>query len=111
MHNRNVLPAHVVHHDFSHLRLGAAVPQEEQVSALESGFHAAREDDDDGRGGVCGYGEAFPQHEGGAEDEGKVEDLGGELPGLEAGDCAEHFVWLCLYVGYLGSVGGVWFRW
>jgi hypothetical protein len=31
------------------------------------------------------------QHEGGGEDEGEVEDLSGELPGLHAGEGAEHF--------------------
>ena len=92
MHNRNVLPAHIVHHHLADLRFRAPVPEKEEIATLESGFHAAGEDDDDGRGGVCGYREALPEHEGGAEDEGEVEDLGGELPGLEAGDCAEHFV-------------------
>jgi len=102
MYNGNVLPTHIVHHYFSHLCLYAPIPQKEQVSTLESGFHAARQHDDDGRGGVGGYGEPFPEHEGGGEDEGEVEDLGGKLPGLHAGDCAEHICggWVCL-VGWL----------
>jgi hypothetical protein len=48
VHDRDILSAHVVHNDFSHLCFHASVPEEEQVSALESRFHAAGEHDDDG---------------------------------------------------------------
>lgn len=90
MHDRDILAAHVVHYDLSHLRFDAAIPEEEQVAALESRFHAAGEDDHDGRGGVGRDGEAFPEHESGREHEGEVEDLRGHLARLEAGEGGEH---------------------
>jgi hypothetical protein len=60
--NRNVLALHVVHDDFADVGLGheVAVPEEEQVAALEGGFHAAGEDDDDRGGRVCEDRKAFP---------------------------------------------------
>lgn len=85
MHNRNILPPHIIHNHFPDLRFEAAVPEEKEVAALEGGFHAAGQDYDDGRGGVGEDGEPFPEHEGGGEYEGEVEDLGGELPGLHGG--------------------------
>lgn len=90
MHNWNILAPHIIHHHLPDLGFHAAVPQEEEVAALEGGLHGAGEDDDNGRGGVGEDGEAFPEHEGGGEDEGEVEDLGGELPGLHLGEGAEH---------------------
>ena len=52
-----------------------AIPEEEEVATLESGFHGPGQDDDDGGGGVGEDGEGFPHHEGGGEDEGEVEEL------------------------------------
>lgn len=77
MHNRYILPPHIIHHDLADLSLGRSVPEKEQVSALEGRFHAAGEDYDYGGGGVGEDGEAFPEHEGCGEDEGEVEDLSG----------------------------------
>lgn len=55
MDDRDVLSFHVVYNNLANVGLGheIAVPEEEQIAALECGFHAAREDDDNWRGGVC----------------------------------------------------------
>lgn len=62
VHNRNVLLLHIVHHYLAHLRLleVVAVPEEQEVAALEGGFHRAGEDNDDRGGGVADDAEAFP---------------------------------------------------
>lgn len=77
MHDRNILAAHVVDHHLANLRVGAPVPQEEQVAALEGRFHAAGQHHHDGRGGVRCDGQPFPEHESCGEDEREVEDLRG----------------------------------
>lgn len=101
MHDRDILPLDIINHHLPHGRLPPPVPQKQQVPALESRFHTAGQDDDDGRGGVGRDGEAFPQHEGGAEDEGEVEELGQGLAGVEGGgeEGGEHGLW--------GGVGDV----
>lgn len=52
MHNRNILPTHIIHHNLAHLRLDPSIPQKQQIPPLEGWLHAAGEDYDDGRGGV-----------------------------------------------------------
>ena len=90
MHNRDILPLDIIHHDFADLGILPAVPQEQEVTALERRLHAAGQYDDNRGRRVGSHGEAFPEHEGCAKDEREVEDLGGELPRLHIGD-AEHF--------------------
>ena len=72
MHDRYILPFDIVNHDLTHFGRLVSVPEEQEVSTLEGRFHAARQDDDDWGGGVGEDGEGFPEHEGGAEDEGEV---------------------------------------
>lgn len=105
MHDRDILPLNVIHHDLTNLRLHASIPQEQQIPPLKRGLHAPRKHDDDGRGRVGGDGEAFPEHKGGGENEGEVEDLGEELAGLEGGYCGEH----CRCIG--GEGKGVRWLW
>lgn len=45
MHDRNVLPLHVVDHDLAEFCPRATIPEEQKVTALEGGFHRAGEDD------------------------------------------------------------------
>ena len=90
MHNRDILPLDIIHHDFADLGILPAVPQEQEVAALERRLHAAGQHDNNRGRRVGGHGESFPEHEGCAEDERKVEDLGGELPRLHIGE-AKHF--------------------
>ena len=90
MHNRDILASHIIHHNLADFRIHAPIPQQQDISALKRGLHAAGQDDDDGGGGVGDDGEAFPEHEGGGEDEGEVEDLGEELARLEGGEGREH---------------------
>ena len=85
MHNRDILALDIVDDHLPNLRVQPAIPQQKDVAALKGRLHAAREDDDDWRGGVGEEAEALPHHEGGAEDEGEVEDLGEELPPGERG--------------------------
>lgn len=49
MHNWNILALHIVHDHLTNLSLlyYIAIPQDKQVSTLERGLHAPREDDDD----------------------------------------------------------------
>lgn len=82
MHDGNVLASHVIHDDLSDLGVLASVPQEQQVSSLKGRLHGSREDDDNGRAGVCDHAEPFPEHEGGAENKREVEHLGGQLARL-----------------------------
>lgn len=93
MHNRDILPLHIVYDNLADLRVlhEIAVPKEQQVAALKGRLHGAREHNDDGRGRVGDDGKAFPHHEGGGEDEGEVEDLGEGLSGVFDG--AEHGGW------------------
>ena len=90
MHNWDILPFDIIYHDFTDLGIPPAVPQEQEVAALERRLHAARQHDDNRGRRVGSHGESFPEHEGCAEDERKVEDLGDELPRLHIGE-AEHF--------------------
>ena len=86
MHNRNILPLHIVHHNLAHVGPGIPIPEEEQVSTLEGGLHGPGEDNDDGRRRVRDHAEGLPEHEGRAEDEGEVEELeGGGARGGEVG--------------------------
>lgn len=85
MHNRDILPLNIINHHLAHPRLPPPIPQKQQIPPLERRFHTAGQNDDDGRGRVGRNGEAFPQHEGGAEDEGEVEELGQGLAGVEVG--------------------------
>jgi hypothetical protein len=39
MHDRDILPLHVVHNNFAHPRIQPAVPQKEQIPSLERGLH------------------------------------------------------------------------
>lgn len=51
---------------------GLSIPEEKQVAAVESGSHRFRDDDDDGKVGVCGDAGTFPEHVEGAEGEERI---------------------------------------
>ena len=72
MHDGDILAPDIIHHHLSYFGIQAAVPEEQQVSTLESRFHTSGEDDYDGRSGVGCDTQAFPEHKGCAEDEGEV---------------------------------------
>ena len=50
MHNRDILPLNIIHHNLPHRRLAQQIPipEKQEVAALEGGFHGAGENDDDG---------------------------------------------------------------
>ncbi len=58
----DLLVFNLVYYNLANIGLGenVSVPEKEEVASLESGFHAAGEDDDDRRGAVGEHGEAFP---------------------------------------------------
>lgn len=60
MHNRNILILNLIHHDFSNVQRRLRIPEEEEISALESGLHGATEDDYYRTGGVGEDRETFP---------------------------------------------------
>ena len=62
MHDGYVLPLDVVDYDIADVGLGyqVAIPQEQEVAALEGGFHGPGKDDDNGGGRVGGDREALP---------------------------------------------------
>jgi len=72
MHDGDILAPDIIHHHLSDSCILTSIPEEQQVAALESWFHGSREDYHDGRGGISGYGQAFPEHECCAEDQGEV---------------------------------------
>lgn len=90
MNDRNVLAPHIVHDNLADLRVHAAVPEKQQVAALERGLHTAGQHHDDGRGRVGRDAEPLPHHEGGTEDEREVEHLRGQLARLHGGEGGEH---------------------
>ena len=103
MYNRDVFAFDVVDNDLSNLSFVIAVPEEEEVAALEGRFHRAGKDHDDGGGRVGDDREGLPHHKGSGEYEGKVEDLLEGLPwvGQRRPHDREHFDG----VGY-GGTGG-----
>ena len=60
--NGDVLVFDLVYYNLANIGLGekVPVPEKEEVASLESRLHAAGENDDDRRGAVGEYGEAFP---------------------------------------------------
>lgn len=81
VHDGYVLALDVVDYYLADLGGCIAVPEEEQVASLEGRLHGTGQDDHDGGGTVGNYAERLPHHEGGAEDEGEVENLLEGLPG------------------------------
>jgi len=76
MYNWYVFAAHVVYDDLAHFcALLPSIPKEEEVPALECRLHAAREDNDNGRGGIRYNAQAFPKHEGCTKNESECEQL------------------------------------
>lgn len=86
MHDGDILAADIIHDDLADVGAGRAVPEEQQVAALEGGFHAAGQHDDDGRGRAGHDGQALPDHEGAGQDEGEVEQLAERVARVGAGD-------------------------
>lgn len=57
----------VIHHDLTHFRARAAIPQEQEIASLESRLHTAGQHHDNWRRCARDDTEGFPDHESGRE--------------------------------------------
>jgi len=82
MHNRDILPF-TLYTTISPTFVSSnqfLFHKKQQISSLEGWLHGPRKDGRRWVRRVSDYGQAFPHHEGGGENQAEVEDLGGCLP-------------------------------
>ena len=68
MHNRDIPALDIINDHVAYVDCLFAIIQDEEVATVEGGFHAAREDDDNGGRRVGVQGEGFPEGECSADD-------------------------------------------